>query len=150
MKRSFTIRDLLWLMLVAFFGCTPTVKTPDQMTLYSIKTETTEADVGQGRFHDYPILGKLEITDAAQRQEIMAAVSGGIGKGWPAKCFLPRHAIRAVVDGQTIDYSICFHCSEIEIHGADSKETSTNSNAMPILDKYLKAASIPQVPEVKD
>jgi hypothetical protein len=49
----------------------------------------------------------------------------------------PRHAIQTVVDGKRIDYVICLHCSEI-------------GDAMPILDKYLKAASIPQAPEVGD
>jgi hypothetical protein len=95
------------------------------------------------------VLGKVEITDAEQRHAIMAAVMDGISKGGSVtNCFWPRHAIRAVVAGKTIDYVICFHCNQIGIWGDDMKYVATGRDAMPVLDKYLKAASILQVPEV--
>ena len=124
------------------------VKTSDQLTLYSIKTETTESEEGKGRFHDYPILGAVEITDAAQRREIMTALVEGFEKGGiAANCFWPRHAIRTITDGKTVDYVICFHCSQVEVYGDNPKTAVTANDAMPVLDKYLKAAGITQVPE---
>jgi len=85
MRLRFTIRDLLWLTLVvALPGCsrvTQEVKTPDQLTLYSVNTQEDFPDVGEGRFHNFPVLGKVEITDAEQRHEIMAAVMDGISRG---------------------------------------------------------------------
>ena len=153
MRFRFTIRDLLWLTLVvALTGCSRArqdVKTPDQMTLYSVNVQEDLPDVGNGRFHEFPVLGKIEITDANQRHEIMAAVMDGISDGGtPAACFWPRHAIRTVVDGKTIDYVICFHCSQIGIWDGEHRYVAMSRDAMPVLDKYLKAASIPQAPEV--
>src|SRR5262249_55219602 len=81
----FTTLGLLCLItLLPVCGCTrksPNVKTPDRLTLYSLKPETTDAEEGNGRFHGYPILGKVEIADAGQRQEIMTALVEGIAKG---------------------------------------------------------------------
>ncbi len=148
----FTILGLLCLAaLLPVCGCAgkaPNVKTPDRLTLYSIKTETTDADEGNGRFHNYPILGKVEIADAGQRREIMTALVEGIAKGGvPGACFWPRHAIQTITDGKTVDYVICFHCSQIEVYGDNPKTEVTTNDAMPVLDRYLKAAAITQVPE---
>ena len=152
MSLRLIIRGLLCLTaLLPVCGCgrrVPNVKTPDRLTLYSIKTETTESEEEKGRFHDYPILGTVEITGVAQRHEIMMAVNEGITKGdIAAACFWPRHAIRTITDGKTVDYVICFHCSQIEVYSDNPKTAVTANDAMPVLDKYLKAAGITQVPE---
>ena len=32
-------------------------------------------------------------------------------------CFFPRHAIRAIHDGRTYDFVICFECVQVKIYG---------------------------------
>ena len=63
------------------------IEEPEQLTLYSIDgTELPrerEQRTGE-KFHSYPVLGKLEVTDARMRKEIfsalMSAIAGGNGK----------------------------------------------------------------------
>jgi len=87
---------------------------PDQLILYSIDGRDDAGKPGKDveLFHNYPVLGKIEIKEAAKRDEILAALKSGIDKsdGTVAKCFWPRHGIRVVEKGKTTDYVICFEC----------------------------------------
>src|SRR5689334_1966387 len=75
--------------------------TPDQLTLYSIDGRDPDRRQHLGSnedYHGYPVLGKLEVADAAQRRQIMRALNEGItgSNGTSNKCFWPRHGIRTV------------------------------------------------------
>lgn len=64
------------------------------------------------RFHDQPVLGTAEVTDAALRDRLLALVERGIeaSDGRVAACFDPRHGISVTVDGEVTDLLICFEC----------------------------------------
>src|SRR5205814_56502 len=89
---------------------------PEQVMLLSI--DGREGAVGSGLkagefFRGYPILGQVEINDAEQRRQLIAALKDGIARSdrhyW-VMCFCPRHGLRVVENGKTVDYVICFQC----------------------------------------
>jgi hypothetical protein len=158
MQYRLTIAAIL-VFVVSLSGCGKKADVPDQMTLYSIdpgrlKPEDKNASVE--KFYRWKVLGKLEISDAAERAEIFSAVKNGITEGgMRASCFDPRHGLRVVMNNQTTDYVICFACSVVAIHQSDpksqtgktSKTVTTSSSPQPTLNKYLKQANIPLAPE---
>src|SRR5947199_5846779 len=93
----------------------------DSMTLYSLDGtfdfEGGKKPEGEA-FHNYPVLGQLDVTSLKDRREIVNAVKQGIAeyKGQPAKCFWPRHGIRFTQRGKTIEYLICFECNQLTVY----------------------------------
>ena len=72
----------------------------------------TVAPAPPAHFRGYAILGKVEITDPAARQEIVKAVLDGISEsdGTVASCFWPRHGVQVLTNGKAVDYVICYEC----------------------------------------
>jgi hypothetical protein len=96
-------------------------------------------------FHGYTVLGKTAIKDAAGRKNLVESFTKGMqGAIIPAKCFEPRHGIRATHDGKTMDLVICFACSQFYVHDASGKSTKylVNATPEPLFDKVLKDAGI--------
>ena len=128
------------------------LKQPEQLTLYSIDGrdfEPGQEPKADEKFHGYPVLGKIEVTDAAKRQEIVEALQDGLAQsdGTMAKCFWPRHAIRAVENGRTLDYVICFECLQLEAYVDGSKSVKpVTREPQSVFNKHLKEASIPLAP----
>ena len=103
------------------------------------------------KFHDIPVLGKVEIKDAAKRKEIIDAlnVSKAEGRG-VAKCFYPRHGVRLVEGGREVDHLICFECSYLQIYlngVLKSNEVPISRHAQPVFNKVLDEAKVPIMPE---
>lgn len=148
MRIRFFIRDLLWLtFVVAVAGCSEKVKTPAQLTLYSIDVQADFQERGHGRFHGYPVLGKIQIASEADREQITRALMDGISnsdkEGLLPNCFWPRHAIQMVDGGETTEYVICFQCLQIEVYKNNQKTMErTTKVAKPLLNDYLRAAEI--------
>ena len=144
------------LVISAFVGCRSDpvagVSTPDQLTLYSINGLVPvrgKVPEGEDEFHGFPVLGKVEITDAAKRKEIMAALKEGVTRsdGNMAKCFWPRHAIRAVEKGRTVDYVICFKCYQLEVHeGSTMNLKPVTREPQLVFNKLLNEAGISLTP----
>lgn len=144
----------LCLASVIIAGCSIGPGYPEQMVLYSI--DGRDFPPGEGpqyesneKFHGYPVLGKVEIEDVAKRKELMSALRKGIADndGAAAKCFWPRHAIRAVENGKTIDYVVCFECLQIHIFQEETMTSElTTSEPRSIFNKTLEAADIPVIP----
>ena len=140
------------LVISAFIGCGSApvagVSMPDQLTLYSINGLAPvqgKAPEGEDEFHGFPVLGKVEITDAVKRKEIMAALKEGVTRsdGKMAKCFWPRHAIRAVEKGRTVDYVICFECYQLEVHeGSTMNLKPVTREPQSMFNKYLNEAGV--------
>ncbi|MCA8939315.1 MAG: hypothetical protein KDB07_05895, partial [Planctomycetes bacterium] len=62
-------------------------------------------------FHNYRVLGRAELgNDEAGRA--ISAIYRGIDEsdGVTAECFNPRHGLRAIRDGVTVELLICFEC----------------------------------------
>lgn len=125
---------------------------PEQLTLYSIDGRDFEAGKEpktEEKFHGYPVLGKIDVTDAEKRKEIIAALKEGMARsdGKMAKCFWPRHAIRAVEKGKTIDCVICFACYQLEVHEGGSKRVEpTTRDPQKVFNKHLMQAGVPLAP----
>jgi hypothetical protein len=148
---------VLPLLVVALTGCgsnsTAILAAPEQLTLYSINgerpPELEEPPKDVETFHSYPVLGKVEVTDPARRQEIIRALREGLApKDTPmARCFFPRHGVRAVEKDRTVDYIICFECSRIQIHeNGQLKTIPTTGSPRAVLNRSLKEAGIPLTP----
>lgn len=101
------------------------------------------------KFHGYPVLGKITVEDANTRKALFAAVQKGMTQsdGIMMKCFWPRHAIRTVENGRTIDYVICFQCRQLEIHAGDSRSVKPITHEpQEILNQYLRQTGVPLAP----
>jgi hypothetical protein len=152
------------LLALSTAGCGPgsDLQNPEEMILFSIDGRSVESQPGHrrgdgvptavGEFHGYPVLGKVEITDLEKRKQIVAALKEGrASKGEQAKCFWPRHAVRAVEKGHTVEYIICFQCGGCEVY-TDGKRSGGGSlsfgrSVRPSFDRPLKDAGIPIAPE---
>jgi hypothetical protein len=137
---------------LAFVGCRRSsvadLDGPEQLTLYSIDGGDSEPKAGE-KLQGYPVLGKVEVTDADKRKEIVAALKEGLTRsdGTMAKCFWPRHAIRTVDKGRTLDYVICFECLQLKLHdGSSASVKPVTREPQAVFNKYLKEAGIPLAP----
>lgn len=135
---------------------------PDSVTLYSIDFrqmdwEFKKGEPPRGNERLYPnrpyrILGQMELTDAETRRELLSAARADLDTaGNPAKCFDPRHLIRAKKWGQTFDYLICFECDfyEVYLNGTRLRgETAFGGNSSEsLLNQLLEDAGIEIVPD---
>ncbi len=146
------------LLLAAVAGCgrglpaSARVAVPDRLTLYSIDGRDLPGDrprpAGEA-FHGYPVLGKAVVEDPRRRKALIDAFNAGIARsnGELAKCFWPRHGIRAETGGATVDYVICFECLQFVTHRGDQQVEETIDRApLKAFNEELKRAGIPLAP----
>jgi hypothetical protein len=105
-------------------------------------------------FHDYPVLGKVDIASPKDRTAILVAVKKGIANsdGEEMKCFWPRHGVRLTQGGKTIEYLICFECRQLNefVDGRTYHKLTTRSPAA-VLDEQLERGGVPkQKPNFED
>jgi hypothetical protein len=148
---------------VAATGCTGSplarLKAPEQLTLFSIDGRDVDAwaerrrghGVPQavGQFHGYPVLGSVEIMNSEERQLLIAALKQSVAAGGQvAECFWPRHGLRVVENGQTVEYLICFECTAFEEFVGDKKlrYAGISPDSRPTFDQPLKRAGVPIAP----
>jgi hypothetical protein len=128
-----------------------TLENADQLELLSVQTLLP---LGKGMvkippvgaFHDYPVLGSTRITDASARQKLVAAFyRGATAKTEAARCFNPRHGIRATGEGRTVDLLICFECGQVRAYVAGEMTASFRiaRSPQPLLDQILRDAGVP-------
>jgi hypothetical protein len=116
-----------------------------ELELHSLEP-STEGKVAKEKktFHGWEVLGKTTVKDAKTRKEMLHALQE---KGNVAKCFDPRHGIRAKHGDRSVDLVICFHCGQIYVFldgKGDRVATLTVSDrSQPVLDRVLKAAKVP-------
>jgi hypothetical protein len=121
--------------------------------LLSLDPDERNAKGAKEKFHDWKVLGKTVVKSKAARRRILAAVLKGVADHprYAAKCFNPRHGIRATLDGRTVDLVICFECYQIEMFEGNEElgDALTNRKPQPVLDKVLKAAGVPLATKAK-
>src|SRR5262245_47917327 len=133
------------------------LKSPESLALLAIDgAEDVEAKytqavaAGEEVFHQYAVLGKVEITDATERAEIVAALQQAAiaaGAQPPGKGFRPRHALIARENGQTIELAISFECRTYHRYGRQRDDYSAISrSAEQILTRHLTDAGISMAP----
>lgn len=119
----------------------------DSIELYSLEPEPMEGEKPEKTLHDRAVLGKVAIDDAGDRAKVVAALKQGIGHGRGAKCFEPRHAIRASRAGKTVDVLICYECGWIYIYyddqKAESKRELTDESSRQEFERLLGAGGVP-------
>lgn len=107
----------------------------------------TEAPAAAEAFHGWHVLGKTTVKDAEVRQKFVAAFLKGVAEneGIAAGCFNPRHGIRMVHDGQTIDLVICFECYQVAEYIGDKRAPGCliTASPQPTFDGVLKDAKVP-------
>lgn len=95
-------------------------------------------------FHGYPILGSVELTGEAKSELLGKLYTAIAEEASPARCFNPRHGIRATDGGGQIDLVICFECGQVVsyIHGKEGGAILSGSAASHF-DKVLQDAKVP-------
>lgn len=131
----------------------PLFEKAEAIELYSLDPsfDDKEPDPKKG-FHGWKVLGKTAIKDAKTRKKLIAVLYQGLADsdGSAAKCFNPRHGVRATVDGKTADIVICFECLRMEFYAGDqSKMETTTRTPEKVLDEILTAAGVPLAPKKK-
>jgi hypothetical protein len=122
----------------------------EKLTVYSLDPQKI-GDKNTVRFRSYPVLGTTELSTKDSREQLLAALQKGIKEnpGDIAKCFDPRHAIRAVANGKTVDLLVCFRCLQVEVYdSADEKSQKIKTvlvsrSPEPAFDRVLKEANVP-------
>lgn len=148
-----TIRLLALVLLLFLVACRErkapvVILLPEQMRLYSIKEDphinNTWAEKAE-KIEDFPLLGKLDITDPKGRQEIIDALNQDVAEGETiGKCFNPRHAVRAIHGSSQTDYIICFECSSMHVLvDGKRKVYAIDGAAQELLHKLLREANVP-------
>ena len=98
-------------------------------------------------FHEFKVLGRTTVKDEDARAALTSAVLKGVAasNGNTGRCFEPHHGLRAVYDGHTYDFVICFHCLQIQVYVGKAllDTTPTTTSARPTLNKILKEAGAP-------
>lgn len=110
-----------------------------------------ERDPNKETFRKYPVLGKTPIKDGEVRKRVVGALVKGAAdnKEGQAKCFDPRHAIRATHDGKTVELVICFACNYAQVYVEGKAVRGFSPSKMPeaVLDKVLTDAKVPLAPK---
>ncbi len=118
----------------------------DEFTFYSLNPEPDFKHKSTNALGSYPILGQTRIRAGAERNRLLDALDNGIANGnGIAKCFDPRHGIRARKDGETIECLICFECRQIRAwsNKGTKWEFVTSDEPAAIFNRVLKKARVP-------
>ena len=129
---------------------------PESIILYSVDgTETWKGKTTGETLHGRPVLGSVNITDSAQRLEIVSAVKSAIRQAPPhrAACYWPRHVLRMARGGKTLDVEICFECTQYRTYHPDSESGGVGGGnisqaAEPLLNEILVKAGVEVVPNL--
>jgi hypothetical protein len=145
---------LIWALAVLNRPLAQLPDNPDELTLYSIDgpamhvgdEERAKMQIQGEQIHGYPVLGKVVIQEDAKRREIISDIKHAMR--FPEaehKCFIPRHLIRAVKNGETIDAVICFECRGYSgyLEGRPLGWGKIAAWPQAKLDKILSDASVP-------
>ncbi|MDP1589578.1 MAG: hypothetical protein Q8M07_17630 [Prosthecobacter sp.] len=98
------------------------------------------------RLHDFPILGRTELVNPADRNTAVTSMLASM-KAWNgvfAPCFHPRHALRVTHQGVVFDFVICFECFTIKLYRGGEPHGHVNVFGRPDkLDQILKKGGVP-------
>lgn len=118
----------------------------DDVTVYAIEplspsVRPASSTDARARFHQYPILKQVLVTDADKGRKLASEVSAAMReRAEPAKCFDPHHALRVRKGDTYFDLAICYSCNQVEIWGASyaGEIVTTSGKSQPALDAVLK------------
>jgi hypothetical protein len=119
---------------------------PGSFELASFLPASDTRELTRPMFHHYRILGQTEIKDKDIQERIRAIYDDGISDThFSHACFSPKHGIRAVKNGRTLDIVICFHCSQAAMYLDDKGVAWSHFGSVhqPEFDAILTAAHVP-------
>jgi hypothetical protein len=132
-------------------GAKAALEQSEALTVLSIEP-TPSFGYAENAFQDHEVFGKTTVTGAAKTALLASLYNGlasrprndgleyiGIG------CFMPRHGIRAVHKGTTIDLLICFSCMKMQVYEGNkqiNQEFSSNE-PQPEFNRVLTQANVP-------
>jgi hypothetical protein len=126
---------------------------PDELILYSLAGYEHSPSLGgkapEGElFHNVPILGKLNVENPQDRQEIVAALKDGAARGDKlAFCFFPRHGLRVTENGHTLDFVVCFECYQFKLFEDGREQTlPITRDPQEVFNKHLEAGGVSLAP----
>lgn len=127
---------------------TAVLEKAESIELYSLEPEA--ADEKGDKLYGWLILGKTTLKDKAKKAIVEAAVAAA-GKGRGAKCFDPRHAIKATHGDKTVELVICFACSWVDVYEGGKKiQRLPFSGSQATFDKALKDAGVDLAKKAKE
>ena len=120
---------------------------PSKMVLYSLNPEDHH-DGGLHTdtvFHSFGILGKAEITDSNEQRTLLRALARGASENddHAAACFNPRHALHIEENGQSLDFTICFECLQVQTQGFQPGGFLTSDSPQLTFDQSLRTHHLP-------
>jgi hypothetical protein len=120
----------------------------EEIELYSLDPDHNKPK-GADTFHGWNVLGKVTLTDRADRSRVVTALKRGVNAsdGMVAACFIPRHGIKASHAGKTLELVICFQCLSMKAH-VDGKQHSVLTTGSPaaVFNEVLKEKGV-KLPE---
>jgi hypothetical protein len=115
----------------------------ETVDVYSLGGETDQ----KAGWHGAKVLGKAAVKGETELKALAGALKKGVDEGdRGARCFIPRHGLRAAYDGKTYDLVICFECGWVYIYtDASDKPRVLMISETPhkALDKILTDAKVP-------
>ncbi len=113
------------------------LETGDQFTLLTLdpvpisRREPLGPEV-KDSFHGYEVLGRMKVSDQADRDALIRALYQGISDfyqdpGAVAACFDPRHGITVASANKKLDLVICFECAHMHIYAGLDDVVHTTS-----------------------
>lgn len=148
------------LFVVLLAGCGQKIPEPaltalekgDKFELFSLNPART-AEKPPNEFHGWEILGSTKVDKADVRKKLVAALKKAAAEndGVAAGCFNPRHGIRIVHGGKTIDVVICFECYSASVYIDDERKDSflLTDSAQATFNKVLTDAKV-KLPKSED
>jgi hypothetical protein len=125
-------------------GLKEALEKAETVVLYSLEPRDVD---GKVFFHDYRALGRVDFKEKEDSAEAVKAVSEGLRGGQGAKCFDPRHGLRLVRKGKTVDLVICFRCNSVRVYGLPGNDKYAKAaiakTAQETLDKILRDGGVP-------
>ena len=155
MKRALLLLALC-MAIVAVNACQPAF--PERAatllqnadTLLVLSLNPARGAIDPKGFHGWPVLGEALIGDADRKLFIEAVITGIVPPGPEVTVceITPRHGIRASSKMGTVDFVICFECSEVQIlYSQGGQEYLVpNSILKAALSRATTKAGIPVLP----
>jgi len=96
-------------------------------------------------FHDFKILGQIDIRDRKKIETLLQSLEMGIrnAPAQGASCFHPRHGIRVTHGEEKVDLLICFECGYIYEFGDAWHCLRTNDTPAALFNQVLEENSVP-------
>jgi hypothetical protein len=119
----------------------------ESVEIYSLEPDK-EKDATKESFRGWKVLGKTAVKDDAKKQLVEALTKGLAEKPAGARCFIPRHGVRAIdpANNTPVDLVICFECSWVHVYvdKAQKAEPVVTVGKGPgaAFDKVLKDAGV--------